>query len=40
MVTIWVHADGEQCWFEQDCGEEHHQEDIFGDERDNWTTGE
>ena len=41
MVTIWVHANGEQCvWGPPDCGEAHRQEDIFGDERDNWTADE
>ena len=35
MVTIWVHANGEQCdWGPPDCGEAHRQEDITGDERD------
>jgi hypothetical protein len=34
MVTIDVHDDGEQCWFASDCDEQHHQETIFGDWRD------
>ena len=29
MVTIDVHTDGEQCWFPQDCGEQHHEENMF-----------
>jgi hypothetical protein len=29
MVTIECHGNGEQCWWPQDCDEQHHQENVF-----------